>query len=218
MLAGASVYVSRERREEMKIEARMSFMRPLKGNQTYVSVEGQEILTLGDILPSSAAPGLLALFVAKTPAPPSVEAGHYFQGRQGTSFWNSLKKYGLLSPTTGFEDDLLLEHGYGLTDIVKVLRAFDSEPSVQEYRDGLPRILELIRTHRAKVVAFVYKGVLDKIIRLQFGRKRKTDYGFNKDLENDFGARVFAFPLPGVGSCTAEQTCLAMQDKNSAIT
>jgi hypothetical protein len=43
-------------------------MRPLKGNQTYVSVEGQEILTLRDILP--AVPGLLALFVAKTPAPP----------------------------------------------------------------------------------------------------------------------------------------------------
>lgn len=199
----------------MRIEARMALMQPLKGNQTYISVEGQKILTLRDILPAT--PGLLALFVAKTPAPPSVEAGHYFQGRHGTSFWSSLKKYGLLKPTTGFEDDLLLEHGYGLTDIVKVPRAFGKEPSDQEYRDGLPRILELIRTHHPKVVVFVYKGVLDKIICLQFGSKRKTDYGFNKDLENDFGARVFAFPLPGVGRCTSAQICLAMQELRDCL-
>jgi G:T/U-mismatch repair DNA glycosylase len=129
------------------------------------------ILTLRDILP--AFPGLRALFVAKTPAPSSVGVGHYFQGRQGKSFWSSLRKYGLLERTTGFEDDLLLEHGYGLTDIVKVPRAFGEEPSLQEYRDGLPRILELIRTHQPKVVAFVYKGVLDTIIRLQYGGKQK---------------------------------------------
>jgi uracil-DNA glycosylase len=190
----------------------MALMQALKGNQTYVSVEGQKVLTLRDILPAPEAPGLRALFVAKTPAPSSVEAGHYFQGRHGTNFWNSLKKYGLLGPTTGFEDDLLLEHGYGLTDIVKLPRAFTKEPSVQEYIDGSPRIIGLIRTHRPKVVVFVYKRVLDAIIRLQFGRKQKTDYGFNKNLENDFGARVFAFPLPGVGRCTATQMCLAMQE------
>src|ERR1700683_281837 len=184
-------------------------MRPLKGNQAFVSVGEEEFLTLRDILPAT--PGLLALFVAKTPAPPSVEAGHYFQGRQGTSFWSSLKKYGLLRPMTGFEDDVLLEHGFGLTDIVKKPREFDNEPSPQEYKEGLPRILELIRIHRPKVVVFVYKGVLDKIARLQFGVKPKADYGFNKNFESDFGTRVFAFPLPGVGTCTTAQKCLALQ-------
>jgi TDG/mug DNA glycosylase family protein len=188
----------------------MAFMQPLKGNQAYVSVEGQEILTLRDILPATSS--LLALFVAKTPAMSSVEAGHYFQGQHGTNFWNSLKKYGLLNSTTGFEDDLLLENGYGLTDIVKVPRPFRKEPSLQEYRDGLPRILGLIRTHDPKVVVFVYKGVLDEIIRLQFGRKQKSVYGFNKDLKNDFRARVFAFPLPGVGPCTSAQISRAMEE------
>jgi len=173
------------------------------------------ILTLRDILP--AAPGLHALFVAKTPAPPSVKAGHYFQGRQGTSFWNSLKKYGLLRWTTGFEDDVLLDHGYGLTDIVKVPREFGKEPSVQEYRDGLPRILEMIRTHHPKVVVFVYKGVLDAVISLQFRGKQKAKYGFNEDLESDFGARVFPFPLPGVGNCTTALICRAMQDLRNCL-
>jgi hypothetical protein len=187
----------------------MALVQPLRGNQTYISVDGQRILTLRDILPTVA--GLRALFVAKTPAPASVEAGHYFQGRQGKSFWSGLKKYGLLKQTTGFEDDLLLEHGYGLTDIVKVPHPFGTEPSFQEYRDGLPRILELIRTHRPRVVVFVYKGVLDKIISLQFGIKQKADYGFNENLDSLFGTRVFAFPLPGVGSCKTALRRLAMQ-------
>jgi hypothetical protein len=187
----------------------MVFVHSLRGNQAYISVDGQGILTLRDILPTVA--GLRALFVAKTPAPASVEAGHYFQGRQGKSFWSGLKKYGLLKRTTGFEDDLLLEHGYGLTDIVKVPHPFGTEPSLLEYGDGLPRILELIRVHHPRVVVFVYKGVLDKIISLQFGIKEKADYGFNKKLDSLFGTRVFAFPLPGVGPCTTAQSRLAMQ-------
>jgi mismatch-specific thymine-DNA glycosylase len=199
----------------MRIEVRMALMRPLKGNQMYISVEEREILTLRDILP--APPGLHVLFVAKTPALPSVKAGHYFQGQHGTNFWSSLKKYGLLKATTAFEDDSLLEHGYGLTDIVKVPRAFKKEPSLQEYMDGLPRILELIRTHRPEVVVFVYKGVLDKITRLQFGSKQKAVYGFNKDLEYDFGAKVFAFPLPGVGPCTTAQIRRSMQDLRDCL-
>lgn len=133
------------------------------------------------------------------------------------SFWSSLKKYGLLKRTSGFEDDLLLEHGYGLTDVVKVPREFGQGPSLQEYRDGLPRILELIRVHHPRVVVFVYKGVLDKIINLQFGIKQKAEYGFNRNLESVFGARVFAFPLPGVGPCTTMQSRLAMQDLRDCL-
>jgi G:T/U-mismatch repair DNA glycosylase len=81
----------------------MAVMLPLVGNQVIIKVEGQEIVTLRDILPAKL--GLRVLFVAKTPAPYSVEVGHYFQGRQGTMFWSILKRHGLLTPTTEFEDD-----------------------------------------------------------------------------------------------------------------
>jgi len=134
-------------------------MYPLKGNQTTVFSKGQELRTLRDILPVT--PGLHVLFVAKTPAPRSVEAGHYFQGRHGTSFWNKLKTNGLLAPTTEFEDDSLLEHGYGLTDIVKVPHAYREEPSDQEYLDGLPRILELVRDKTHQVVFLQTQAELD---------------------------------------------------------
>lgn len=184
-------------------------MQPLRGNQTLIGVEGQEVLTLKDILPVAA--GLRALFVAKTPAPESVRAGHYFQGQQGRIFWSKLKAYDLLKATTEFEDNSLLANGYGLTDIAKKPRPYGTEPSHQEYAEGSHRILELIRIHHPKVVIFVYKRVLDEILRFQFGVRAKSNYGFNADLENTFGALVFAFPLPGVGGCTSAQIGTAME-------
>src|SRR4051794_18532650 len=99
----------------------------MNSNTVEIDVNGQRVRTLRDILP--AVPGLRVLFVAKTPAPVSVEVGHYFQGAHGRAFWRGLRKAGLLNPTTDFEDDSLLDHGYGITDIVKVPRSFGDEPS-----------------------------------------------------------------------------------------
>jgi hypothetical protein len=101
----------------------MTTMRTLLGNQTIISVEGREILTLRDILPTT--PGLRILFVAKTPVPRSVEAGHYFQGKQGAMFWSRLKDYGLFKSARPFEDDSLLTHGFGLTDMVETPHALE---------------------------------------------------------------------------------------------
>src|ERR1700681_3921889 len=114
----------------MGIEVRMTLMGLLVGNQIAIIVDGQEVPTLRDILPTT--PGLRVLFVGKTPAPCSVEAGHYFQGHHGSMFWNKLREYGRFEPTTEFEDDSLLWHGYGLTDIVKAPHGFEEEPSDQE--------------------------------------------------------------------------------------
>jgi Uracil DNA glycosylase superfamily len=184
-------------------------MEPASGNSITILVEGREVRTLRDILPAS--PGLHVLFVAKTPAPASVEEGHYFQGRQGRMFSNRLKNYDLLKRGTGFEDDSLLEHGCGLTDIVKEPHEFGDESSSREYLDGLYRILELVRVHHPTVVVFVYKKVLGEIARLGFGVKKKSDYGFNVSLETHFGTRVFVFPLPGT-PCTKGKAVSAMRE------
>lgn len=174
-----------------------------------IVVDGQQVRTLRDILPEK--PGLSVLFVAKTPAPVSVNAGHYFQGKQGSAFWNRLRDYGLLKPTTAFEDDSLLAHRFGLTDIVKVPRGYGNEPSDDEYRAGVDRILELVGVHRPRVVVFVYKRVLDQILRLKFRIKTKSSYGFNPSLAPHFGTEVFAFPLPGT-PCKREDAAAAMRE------
>lgn len=178
-------------------------------NSVTIKVNGQDVLTLRDILPAE--PGLLVLFVAKTPALKSVAAGHYFQGSQGKKFWSRLKEYGLLKPTTAFEDDSLVDHGYGLTDIVKVPRDYGNEPSTAEYVDGMVRILKLIRIHRPSVLVFVYKKVLDQVLARHFGVKRKSVYGFNPEFEKYFNSSVFAFPLPGT-PCTSAQASAAMRE------
>jgi G:T/U-mismatch repair DNA glycosylase len=180
----------------------------VEDNTITIQVNGSNVRTLQDILPSP--PGLRVLFVAKTPAPTSVAAGHYFQGRQGRMFWNRLTKYGLLHPTTGYEDDSLVSHGFGITDIVKVPREFGNEPSDEEYRAGVDRILELIAVHKPEVVVFVYKRVLDKVLKLRFGLYERSDYGSNPDLDRHFGARVFVFPMPGT-PCTSVQADEAMR-------
>jgi len=179
----------------------------MSDNATHISVGGRRIRTLRDILPDRG--HLRILFVAKTPAPISVEAGHYFQGRQGRMFWNRLMDYGLLRPTTPYEDDSLLAHGYGITDIVKVPRGFGHEPSAEEYAAGVDRLFDLIRQYRPSVVVFVYKRVLDEVLSIRFGVTRKSTYGFNPDFTRYFGSPVFAFPLPGT-PCTAEQADAAM--------
>lgn len=179
-------------------------------NAIKIRVGDEDVWTLRDILPNE--PGLRMLFVAKTPAPVSVEEGHYFQGSQGRAFWNRLREFGLLNPMTEFEDDSLLAHGYGLTDIVKVPRSYGNEPSDAEYRSGMNRILELITQHKPRVVTFVYKGVLDNVLRLHFGIRSKAEYGFNPSHERSFGTRVFAFPLPGVGNCNRAQAVAAMSE------
>lgn len=184
-------------------------------NATTIVVDGRKVRTLRDLLPEE--PGLRALFVAKTPALVSVKAGHYFQGAQGKAFWKRLREYGLLKPTTPFEDDSLLAHGFGITDIVKVPRNYGDEPSDAEYRAGVDRVLALIGVHRPSVVVFVYKGVLDKMLKLKFFITKKAVYGINPDLEAKFGAPVFAFPLPGVGSCTREQAAKAMRELKALL-
>lgn len=175
-----------------------------------IIVDNVEYDTLEDILPKK--PGLEILFIAKTPAPVSVSAGHYFQGKQGKMFWNKLAEYSILNVNYGeFEDDHLLENLFGITDIVKVPRRYGNEPSKEEYRSGLKRILDLIKLHNPKVVVFVYKKVLDQILKLGFHISTKSIYGFNAELKNIFESQVFVFPMPGT-PCTKETANKAMSE------
>ncbi|MCC6192474.1 MAG: hypothetical protein IT318_25890 [Anaerolineales bacterium] len=184
--------------------------------QATITVNGQRVQTLADILPATTP--IRMLIVGKVPAPISVAAGHYFQGRQGRMFWDWLQEYGLLSVPPGkFPDEVLLDHGYGLTDIVKVPREYRMEPDNREYRAGLDRILGLVHSLQPRVTLLVYKGVLDKILELAFGVKQKSTYGFNPSVEPMFKCKVFAFPMPGT-PCTAEQADRAMRELQAFLT
>ncbi len=183
--------------------------------QATIKINGEEFKTLEDILPENGK--LKILFIAKTPALNSVEKGHYFQGRQGKMFWNKLINSGLLKirPNT-FEDENLLDHNYGITDIVKKPRNYGNEPSNDEYQSGYDRIERIIERHDTDVIVFVYKKVLDNILKIAHGITEKSNYGLNKKLNNRFGTNVFVFPMPGT-PCTKKEAERAMEDLKKII-
>ena len=180
-----------------------------------IIVDGKKHYTLSDILPIEG--NLKILFIAKTPAPISVEVGHYFQGKQGTMLWNKLSEYDILKvPINKYPDECLLSNNYGITDIVKVPRDYGNEPSDQEYKDGLHRVLGIINKHRPEVIIIVYKKVLDNMIRLNFDMKEKSIYGLNPKLELYFNSKVFVFPMPGT-PCKRELAEKSMITLNQLI-
>lgn len=67
--------------------------------RTIVEVGRRRVETLVGRMSASGA--VKMLIIAKTPAPVSVEAGHYFQGRQGKMFWGKLREYRLLTVPHG---------------------------------------------------------------------------------------------------------------------
>jgi mismatch-specific thymine-DNA glycosylase len=179
--------------------------------KTNLTVDGETFATLKDILPDHSKP-LDILFIGKTPVEVSVNAGHYFQGRQGKMFWGILRSNNILKvkPNT-YEDENLLDHNYGITDLVKKPHPFNSEPSPDEYKAGLSRLMSIINKHKPKIIVFVYKGVLDNILKYNYSVNNKSLYGLNKSLGNIFKSNVFVFPMPGT-PCTREQSLKAITD------
>lgn len=122
--------------------------------EVLVQVPGRKASTLPDIEP---APGGV-LLVGINPAPVSVAAGHYYQGRLGKRLWRRLERVGLLmSPTTGAEDDAFAAAGHGLTDLVKRPAASASELGEAELREGAAELREKIRAWRPGLVLFAFR-------------------------------------------------------------
>ena len=183
----------------------------MPNNTTTIIINGVKHYTLKDIFPKTKT-SLKILFIAKTPAPKSVEIGHYFQGQHGQFFWNQLSEYGILKfKSNTFEDENLLDNNCGFTDIVKVPRNYGDEPTAEEYKAGLTKILKNIKDYQPKVIVFVYKTVLDNILKYGFGIKEKGIYGLNPVLKEKFKSQVFVFPMMGT-PCKREQRLQAMED------
>jgi hypothetical protein len=69
---------------------------------------------------------------------------------------------------------------------------------------------------RPRILVFVYKGALDRVLDFSFGWDHESSYGFNDDLSRTFGRRVFALPLPGA-SCSAREAQRHMTDLKRAL-
>ena len=111
-------------------------------------------LTLPDRAPK---PGGV-LLVGINPAPRSVRAGHYYQGRLGRRLWQRLVEVGLLSmPVPGAEDDAFVAMGHGLADVAKRPTRSPSELSREELRRGVDDLRKKVRAWRPGLIVFAFK-------------------------------------------------------------
>jgi TDG/mug DNA glycosylase family protein len=97
------------------------------------------------------------LLVGINPAPASVLAGHYYQGRIGRRLWKRLARIGLFRDARpGAEDEAFVAAGHGLTDIVKRPTASASELVPDEIERGVEGLREKVRAWRPGLVLFVF--------------------------------------------------------------
>jgi len=122
----------------------------------------------GRTVPDLIAKDLRVLFCGINPGLYSGATGHHF-ARPGNRFWPALYAGGftqrLLSP---FEEAELLEHGYGITNVVERATAAASELSDEELIHGGRELEKKVRRFRPKVLALLGVGVY----RTAFNRPR----------------------------------------------
>lgn len=124
----------------------------------------QDSETLPDIPPK---PGGV-LLVGINPAPVSVAAGHYYQGRLGRRLWRRLESIGLLrDPSPGAEDDAFARKGHGLTDLVKRATTSSAELAGSELAAGVEVLRTKIREWRPGLILFAFSEPAKRLL----GRK-----------------------------------------------
>ncbi|MGH3103776.1 MAG: uracil-DNA glycosylase family protein [Gaiellaceae bacterium] len=117
--------------------------------------------TLPDVPPR---PGGV-LLVGINPAPASVAAGHYYQGRIGQRLWRRLERIGLLeNAVPGAEDEAFARAGHGLTDLVKRPTASSAELSDRELGSGVGTLATKIREWKPRLILFAFKEPAKRLL------------------------------------------------------
>jgi len=135
------------------------------------------------------APDLQVLFCGINPGLYSAATGNHF-ARPGNRFWPALHGAGftprLLHP---WEKSLLLEAGYGLTNLVNRATAAAGELSAAELVVGGKRLLRKVERYRPRTIAFLGMGAY----RHAFGRPKAT---LGRQPETLAGASIWVLPSP----------------------
>jgi TDG/mug DNA glycosylase family protein len=117
-------------------------------------------------VPDVIAPGLRVLFVGINPSLYSAAVGYHF-ARPGNRFWPAIHAAGLTSrPLHPSEDRILLESGYGITNIVHRATASADQLTAAELAAGARKLVRKVKRYRPRIVAFL--GVA--AYRIAFGR------------------------------------------------
>ncbi len=115
-------------------------------------------------LPDTVGPAMTMLVCGLNPSIYSAEVGIGF-GRPGNRFWPAAIEANLVSQDRD-PRHALLNHGIGMTDMVKRATRRADELSTTEYRDGLARVERMVAWLQPRVVCFVglagWRAVVDR--------------------------------------------------------
>ncbi|HEX6359986.1 G/U mismatch-specific DNA glycosylase [Actinophytocola sp.] len=140
-------------------------------------------------VPDVVAPGLSVLFCGINPGLYSAATGHHF-ARPGNRFWPALHQSGFtprqFSPA---EQDELLTHGLGVTNIAARATARADELTRDELRAGARRLTALVTRYAPAFVAVV--GI--SAYRTAFDRPKAA---MGEQDERLAGARLWLLPNP----------------------
>jgi TDG/mug DNA glycosylase family protein len=157
---------------------------------------GKPVETLEDLLK----PGLFAVCVGINPAPTSVRAGHYYQGRLGQKLFARLHQAGVVPPGRGgWQDDEALAAGVGFTDIVKRPTAKASQIRPVEFVHGQGLLEAKLERYRPRLVIFTFKETAKRL----FGNFAGNGFVSGLKLAH---SDVFVMPGPYEGTGTVRKT------------
>ncbi len=141
-----------------------------------------------EFVPDYLEPGLRIVFIGFNPSLRSGETGHHF-ANPNNRFWKILFESGLsdriYSPQ---EDRLLLELGFGLTNIVSRPTRSADEVSREEYARGRSELIIKLSLYRPAIACFVGKGVFQA-----YSGRRNIEWGLQAN-EIIPGIRDFVAP------------------------
>lgn len=144
--------------------------------------------TTEPVLPDYLAPGLRVVFCGTAPGLISAARGHYYSG-PGNRFWDFLHQAGFVpQPLEATDDHRLLDHGIGLTDLVKDM-AQSHDPGLLYDVAGLER---RVARHAPTWLAFTSKEA-GKAAARYLGQPTP---GLGEQTWRLGGARVFVLPSP----------------------
>ena len=140
-------------------------------------------------VPDVIAPGLRVLFCGINPGLYTAYSGHHFAG-PGNRFWPTLHAAGFTPRRLdASEEHELLEHGYGVTNLVARATATAAELSSRELAEGARILEEKVRLYSPRCLAVLGIGAY----RTGFGRPG-TRLGRQQERIGD--ATVWVLPNP----------------------
>ncbi|MFN2570033.1 MAG: G/U mismatch-specific DNA glycosylase [Gemmatimonadales bacterium] len=135
------------------------------------------------------APGLRVLFCGINPGLYSGAVGHHF-ARPGNRFWPVLHAAGFTSRILGpWEEELLLDAGYGITNLVARATVSAAELQPAELVAGARRLARKAKRYHPRWIAVVGIGAY----RTAFGQPRAT---FGPQSDRLGPARLWVLPNP----------------------